>query len=325
MEENQMLHTIGGWEIPGGGIDLNVVISALTVSVVLCFVALFAMRKVEAVPRGGQALFEHIFNWLDNLAIGMMGPIGRRYVPLCMGIFLYILVSNWIGLIPNVFEWIHDYTQSPQTMPLVSLLEPPTVSANITLAFALISFFAFIFLGIARSIERASGHGHDHQHDHGQEDHDHAHGEGGGFMGGIVNWLGHYIQPVPSLWASLDPPLKYFLVPLLLFLFLFLNIVEEVARIISLTFRLYGNIFGEHQVKVQFAALCVMFEQMAVKGIVAGAAGLVAFFGFGIMTIVMWASLLFVLCLGTLAGFIQAFVFALLTMIYIAHAVADHH
>jgi F0F1-type ATP synthase membrane subunit a len=54
-------------------------------------------------------------------------------------------------------------------------------------------------------------------------------------------------------------------------------------------------------------------------------AGAVAGFGQGVLMFVIWGSSLFVTLIGTLAGFIQAFIFAILTLYYISHAVADSH
>ncbi len=308
--------------IMGHLVDVNVpvVISAITVSILLVIVAVL-LGKTNVIPTGLQSLLEHVYAWLEGLAISLMGPIGKRYVPLCASIFLYVLFSNWIGLIPNFFEWI------PGAQRFAPLLEPPTVSANVTLAMALVSFASFMGLGFARRIETsmqpAHGHGHAHGEDAHEEHGEHAGPVGGGPFVGAVRWILHYIEPVPSLGKSMEGLMKFVMVPLLLILFIFLNIVEELARILSLTFRLFGNIFGEHQVKLQLLTLAGTYAVQSATSAMAGAIG--GAVGMGVMTIIMWGSLLFVLCLGTLAGFIQAFVFALLTMSYIAHAVADHH
>ena len=314
-------------QIPGleglGGLDIDVTISCLTVTLHPDFgVHPGNEQGQHGSPWDAGAHGAHLC-LAEGLSVSLMGPIGKRYTPFCMAIFLFVLVANWIGLIPNFFEWITPWV--PQAQALVPILEPATKSANVTLAMALISFLAFMGIGIHRSIERATAP-HSHSHDHGGHEHDHGDGHSHGPQGvggGFVSWLGHYIQPVPSLWNRLDGAMKYGLVPLLLFLFIFLNIVEEVARILSLTFRLYGNIFGEHSVKTQFLNLVGTFSGRPWR--VPPAVPSAGAWASASMGIVMWAIVLFVVCLGTLAGFIQAFVFALLTMSYIAHAVAEHH
>jgi F0F1-type ATP synthase membrane subunit a len=204
----------------------------------------------------------------------------------------------------------------PQAQALAPLLEPATKSPDVTLAMAIVSFIAFMGLGILKAFEPAPGHTHE-AGDHGH-DHEHHH-DGGGFFG----WLSHYVHPVPMLSKSMEGAMRFLLIPLL-FLFIFLNIVEELARILSLTFRLFGNIFGEHQTKTQILALVGTFSGQAFHALAPGGAGVAGLLGFGFMALILWAVLLFVVCLGTLAGFIQAFVFSLLTMSYIAHAVAVH-
>jgi F0F1-type ATP synthase membrane subunit a len=80
----------------------------------------------------------------------------------------------------------------------------------------------------------------------------------------------------------------------------------------SLSLRLYGNIFGEHAAK---ANLLSTMEAMFHQG---------DFMGYAIAMLVFGASC-FVTVLGALAGFVQAMVFAMLSLSYIAHAVADEH
>src|SRR5690606_24190037 len=158
-----------------------------------------------------------------------------------------------------------------------------------------------------------------HAHDEGHG-HDHHHAPAGGF-GGFINWVAHFWQPTPMLWRDLSGGLRYALVPFLALLFIFLNIVEEVARLLSLSIRLYGNISGEDQVMSKLLETMQGF----IGSVTAQDAGVVGLVGYGLMAMLLWVSSFFVMCIGTLAGFIQAFIFFVLTLSYIAHAVADEH
>lgn len=85
----------------------------------------------------------------------------------------------------------------------------------------------------------------------------------------------HFVQPLP------------FLLPL--------NIIEEFVRPLSLSLRLYGNIFGEEMVVASLFALIPLFLPLPM------------------------------MLLGILFGLIQAFVFTMLAALYIGTAAAEHH
>jgi F0F1-type ATP synthase membrane subunit a len=317
------------------------------------FFAWLGRQAAGPVPRGWAAVFEHIYDWLDGLAQDLMGAQGRRYVPIAMSIFLFLLISNWFGLIPSpVLSGAHP--PAAQGAPAghgevagghgetaaeaveqqeegFVLYEAPSVSFSTTLAMALISFFLFNFYGLKKAMfpepaqhppgEAHEGHEGQEARPHQEADQHPPHSHPGP-LGGFLVWLGHFIQPTPELWRTLEGGLRYIMVPLLCLLFLFLNVVEEVARIISLSIRLYGNIFGEHQAKENLLAAMYGFTTQMFGSF---AAGSVAGVGWGFLALLLWASSLFVTCLGALAGFIQAFVFTILTLSYIAHAVAEEH
>jgi len=318
--------------------DMMFVIWTWVALLVVVLVAWAARKDIGIIPRRWAGVFEHIYDWIADLAHGMMGKEGMRYVPFVMTIFLFVLASNWLALLPlpvlgpaegeaakysivvsehpwHFFRWeFHEFQ-----------LEAPTGNLHTTLALALISFVAFNFFGLRKHYEMArsgGGHGHD---DHGHAPH---HGAPArdpitSLFTGFFTWLAHFIEPTPTLWKSLDAPMKYFLVPPLLVLFIGLNIIEEFARIISLTIRLFGNIFGEHQVKFWLFVAMGMFSGGALVSAQAAAFAGVA--GNALLAVLLWGSSVFVTLIGTLAGFIQAFIFMVLTLSYIAHAVATEH
>ena len=311
--------------------------STVLVVLVLISLGIMARGQIGIVPRGIGAAFEHVFDWIDGMCHDMIGSAGRQYVPFLMSLFLFILMSNWSGLLPlPVFTLSEDHhvveTQLDSPAAVVEsdvpvteegehhaphiAYEAPTVSFNTTLALAVISFFAFNLYGLKKNIFPSSqGHAHDHEGD------DHHHHSTGG-LAGLWDWIAHFWQPTPMLANSLEGGMKALVVPLF-FLFLCLNIVEEVARILSLSIRLFGNISGEHQVKVNLLGVLGTFLQnsltMFKTGNLLGGPGFLALAG------LIWGASIFATCLGALAGFIQAMVFMILSLVYIAHAVADEH
>jgi F0F1-type ATP synthase membrane subunit a len=325
----------------GEGFGLHhqlIVGSSVLVVALLIVLALLGRSQIGVVPRGFGAAFEHVFDWIDGMCQDMIGPHSRQYVPFLMSLFLYILVANWSGLLPlpvfnahvdhevaahveeNPAQIVEGETPAAEEgeahAPHIAY-EAPTVSFNTTLALAIISFFAFNYYGLKKNIFPSStGHAHDHEGD------SHHHHSSGGFSG-LVSWVGHFFQPTPMLWNSLEGPMRYFLVPLLCLLFVCLNIVEELARILSLSIRLFGNISGEHQVKVNLLNVMGTFLTNSLSMFKVG--NLVGGPGFLALAGLIWGASIFATLLGALAGFIQAMVFMILSLVYIAHAVADEH
>ena len=332
----------------GFGLHQKLIVGS-TVIVVLFLIALGLMARgqIGIVPKGFGAAFEHVFDWIDGMAADMIGHGSRQYVPFLMSLFLFILFSNWSGLLPLPTLTHHSSTHAsashapgkahgdaadaagshdaeansashaaePQGEPF--LFEPPTSSYNTTLALALISFFAFNWFGIKKNVFPKWGAvASEHEGD------EHAHHSAGGIMG-FFTWLGHFVQPTPMLWKSLDAPMKYFLCPLLLILFVCLNIVEELARILSLSLRLFGNISGEHQVKSSLFNVMRGFLAQSFAGLKSG--NIVTGPGWLAVSGLIFGASLFATLLGALAGFVQAMVFTMLSLVYIAHAVADEH
>ena len=328
-------------EAAHGGFGLHqklIVGSTVLVVGLLIALALIARGQIGIVPKGFGAAFEHVFDWIDGMSQDMIGSTGRQYVPLLMSFFLFILVSNWSGLLPipvfTVNDAGHHATadagdhKSPAEMAEGEhasgdhhaphfAYEAPTVSYNTTLALAIISFFAFNYYGLKKNVAPGAGqalHAHEGEHHH----------HSGGGLGGIVSWFGHFFQPIPMLWNSLDGAMKIFLIPPLTVLFFCLNVVEELARILSLSIRLFGNISGEHQVKVNLLSVMQQFLGSSIQGFKTGAVfstgpGFLALAG------LIWGSSIFATLLGALAGFVQAMVFTMLSLVYVAHAVADEH
>lgn len=293
------------------------VLSTLFVYSIVVVTVLMARGGLGVVPKGWAAVYEHIFDWLDGLSTDLMGPEGSKYTPFAMSIFLFVLVSNWSGLLPwpSIGEGHHALGYVP-----------PSTSFNTTLALALISFGAFNLFGLQKRIfpPKHEDHSHVGHAEHAPEAPDHPvpHHHNPGGLAGLGVWIAHFWQPTPQIWASTEGAMRWLMVPILCVLFILLNIVEEIARIMSLSIRLYGNIFGESSVHHNLMATMFSFFKMSLASL---AVGNLAGLGMGVMVVVLWGASVFATCLGGLAGFIQAMIFSVLTLSYIGHAVADDH
>jgi len=82
----------------------NVTNTYITSWIVIIFISLFAYaatRRMSLVPRGIQNLFEAILEAIHNLVVNTAGEKhGRRFFPVIATIFLYVALCNWFGLLP---------------------------------------------------------------------------------------------------------------------------------------------------------------------------------------------------------------------------------
>ena len=254
--------------IPGTGFDLRITNSFLTMLLVMLFlivVGSIIARRAQLVPGRFQSVFEMVVEFLLGLVEGTAGKrLGRRIFPLIGGLFIFIIVANYTGLLPGIGTiglketGGHALVAAAEgaaeaehgKVALVPLFRPPSADLNMTLAMALISYVAFQIAGLS------------------------AHG--------LWGRIKHMANPL-------------FLLPI--------EIISELSRIVSLSFRLFGNIFaGETLLTVMYGIANAI--KISVIGLV-------------IPVIFLYLEVLF--------GFIQALIFAVLTLIYIALASADGH
>jgi F-type H+-transporting ATPase subunit a len=104
------------------------------VMAVIIVLAFLMSRSVKLSPTGRQNALEYAYEGLANFATSLGGPKARRYVPIFVTFFLYIVLSNWSGLLPGVGR-----TQQ---------LRAPTSDVNMTIGLALVSFVLFHVEGV---------------------------------------------------------------------------------------------------------------------------------------------------------------------------------
>src|SRR5215212_10009933 len=106
--------------------DLTIPSTLLTGWIVMAVIIVLAFvlsRGIRLSPTGGQNALEYAYEGLANFATSLGGPQARRYVPIFVTFFLYIVLSNWSGLVPGVGR-----TQQ---------LRAPTSDVNMTIGLAL--------------------------------------------------------------------------------------------------------------------------------------------------------------------------------------------
>ena len=110
----------------------NTLLTSWIVTVVLLLFAFTATRSMKDVPTGIQNVAEAIIELLLSLAEQVAGSRARAFLPLIATLFLYILFSNWLGILPGVGSFqIHER----------SILRSANSDLSITAAMAIIVFF----------------------------------------------------------------------------------------------------------------------------------------------------------------------------------------
>jgi F-type H+-transporting ATPase subunit a len=90
-------------------INLEVIIMTWTVFVVLIVFGLFASRKKDLLPRPIQVLGELIVATFYQLTEDALGrEMAKKYSPLICALFMFLLLSNWLGIIPYLEEPTKD-------------------------------------------------------------------------------------------------------------------------------------------------------------------------------------------------------------------------
>jgi len=199
----------------------------IMVILVAAFLIVFlgiASRRRSLVPGGMQNVLELIIGALEGLLVDIIGPEGKKYLPMIGTVGLFIFCSNLLGLFPGLMS--------------------PTSKLNVTLGCALTVFVYYHYQGIKSN--------------------------------GLLRYLKHFSGPSPLL-APLMVPIE---------------LISHFSRPLSLSIRLFSNIFAEEVLIVVIASIIPYFLPLPF------------------------------MVLSLFTGALQAFVFVLLACIYISGAVA---
>ncbi|HYN89996.1 MAG TPA: FoF1 ATP synthase subunit a [Ardenticatenaceae bacterium] len=297
--------------IPIGPITIpNTLLATLLADITLLVLAFLATRNMRDVPTGLQNLFEWMIEGFLGLAEDVAGDNGRRWFPVIMTIFLLVLTANWWELVPGV-DSIGVIAHEPGaghgfelegSGPLYILRNPAEVE------------FGEAEAGAEEGEQAeppAEGEGEaeeEHHLEYGPE---------------IVNGqaYGELLPFIRAAATDLNFTLALSLVTVFLIQFygiqalglsyfekffnfrgglmgIFVGLIElasELARIISFAFRLFGNVFAGQVLLFIMAFLVPWLLPMPFYG------------------------------LELFVGFIQAFVFAMLALVFFSTAIIGHH
>ena len=240
----------------------NSMVTSWVFSIGIILVFRWAAGRPKLIPGRGQAVVEGLIEGLREI----IGPIvGRRMVkptfPILLGFFTFILLHNWSGLLPGVGSFgIREGGH------LTYFYRPANTDLNMTLALAIVSFVAWGYFVMRYAGPRVLIH----------------------------DLFGNKAEKEDT------PATMYYLLFLVFFAVGIVEIISILLRLVSLSFRLYGNMFGGENLLVSIINMAPWWLPIPLP---------------------------FYL-LETLIGLVQALVFTLLVAVYIGlicnHEGEDH-
>ena len=98
------------WQIAGHNIAFtnSALWMAITTAVLFIFVA--GGSRKALVPGRWQMAVESMTGFVDSLLAANVGPAGKKYVPYIFSLFMFILFSNILGLLPLGLVGVHPFT-----------------------------------------------------------------------------------------------------------------------------------------------------------------------------------------------------------------------
>jgi F-type H+-transporting ATPase subunit a len=195
----------------------------LTMAIVL-LIAFLATRSLAVVPKSRwQNFIELVVVGLLDQIESSIGPKGKKVAPLLITLFLFLLVANWLGLVPGFTS--------------------PTNDINTTLGLAVMVASLSHILGMVNK--------------------------------GVFPYLSHFFQPN--------------------ILFFPINVIEEIAKPITLAARLFGNILA--------GEILIIILGILVPYVIPTA----------------W------LAFSVFVGMVQALIFTIMSLSYLSNALKDDH
>src|SRR5215472_7757459 len=213
------------WHVFGLTWNVDTILSTLVAGAIVIGLGFATRRRISATnPTGLQLFWETVTGWVERQVEETMGIRTAPFVvPLATTLFVFLLVANWLSLIPTGHH--------PEYLP------PPASDVNLAYALALLVIVWMHVAGVRKK--------------------------------GVRGYYHHLFQP------------HWIMFPI--------NLVEEIARPITLSLRLFGNIFSG----VILLSLIALFPAY-----------------------ILWAPNVIWKLFDLFIGLIQAFIFALLTILY---------
>lgn len=225
----------------------NSMVMSWIASFLLIVFSLIATKNLQLVPKGVQNAAEAIIEFLFNIADDVIGNKNqtKKYFPLIATIFLFVLINNWLGIVPGVGTiGFHEIKEG--TPIFTPILRPGNADLNTTLALAVTTVISIQIFGIVAI--------------------------------GFIKYAGKFI--------NFKGPIDFFIG--------ILELIGEMAKMVSFSFRLFGNIFAGEVLLTVIAVIAPFIIP-------------IPFYG-----------------LELFVGAIQALVFTMLALVFVKIAITAH-
>jgi F-type H+-transporting ATPase subunit a len=244
----------------------SLITSWVVVAIIIVF-SILIRKKISNIPRGLQNYAEVMLEGAYNLADSVTGSRLKsvKFMPVVLPLFFFILINNWLGLLPGVGT-IGFVEKSHGESVFIPFLRGGTADLNTTLALAIMAVVLTHIFGVAMT----------------------------------SSWK--HLNRFIGLDLFMEIPRKFFkekdytviLVNPIKFFVGLIEVIGEFAKVASLSFRLFGNVFAGE----------VLLGAMA------------AIFAFGLPIPFMF--------LEIIVGIIQALIFAMLTLVFMTVMSTSH-
>lgn len=242
----------------------NALVTSWIAVLVIVVVSIFLKSKLKEVPKGIQNIFEVIVESALSLCDQVTNDrmLSLKIFPVAISAFFFILINNWFGILPlGGFGIIEN---SAHGLVFIPFLRGGTADINTTLALAFVAVLGANIFG-ALSI-------------------------------GVWKTLNKYVnlKAIGDIWKKIKKEPTIILVAPITFFVGIIEIIGEFAKVASLSFRLFGNVFAGEVLLLSMAALVRYLVPVPF------------------------------LFLEILVGVIQALIFSILLVVYFTIAASDH-
>ena len=242
----------------------NALFTSWVVVFILIIISIIVRTSIKKIPKGIQNLFEIIIEEAESLCDQVTNSrvITNKAFPIVFAVFMFVLLNNWMGILPlGGFGLIEIGERGKAFIPLI---RSGTADINGTLPLAILSviganLFGIISIGLWKTINK------------------------------YVN-----LSALGSIFTKIKKDPAILMTAPIMFAVGLLELIGEFAKVASLSFRLFGNIFAGEVLLASMGA---------------------------IIAYILPTPFLF---LEVFIGIIQAFIFAILTLVYYTISSMDH-
>ncbi len=242
----------------------NALFTSWIVVAIIIVIALAIRFTLKKIPRGIQNFFEFFIEGATSLCDQVTNDrrITEKAFPIVVSVFMFVLINNWFGILPLGGFGLIEMTEHGKAF--IPLIRSGTADINGTLPLAVLSVLGANLFGI--------------------------------FSIGLWKTFNKYVnlKALGGIFTKIRKDPMVLLTAPIMFFVSALELIGEFAKIASLSFRLFGNVFAGEVLLASMAALIAYILPTPF------------------------------LLLEVMVGVIQAFIFSILTLVYYTIASQDH-